>query len=62
MDEKTRGFIEKSMDYVFMHYITSDVEFVRDVNPFEIIEDIAFGYSLGNLNNQIYFTLMRSLV
>lgn len=60
MDEKMRGFIEKSIDYVLMHDITPDVEFVRDVIPLKSFEDTVFGYELGVLKNQIYFILMMS--
>jgi hypothetical protein len=60
LDEKTRGTIEKSVDYVLQHNIVPDVEFSRNVIPLKSFEDVVFGYTLGLLKQQIYFMLMMS--
>ena len=59
MDERTRGIIEKSIDYVLKHDIVPDVEFARDVLPLKF-EDVVFGYALGVLKQQIYTMLTLS--
>jgi|GEM_PF-6076693 len=60
MDEKTRGVIEKSIDYVLKHNMVPDVEFARNVIPLKSFEDVVFGYALGVLKQQIYSMLMMS--
>ena len=60
LDERTRGAIEKSIDYVLQHNIVPDVEFSRNVIPLTSFEDVVFGYALGVLKQQIYSMLMLS--
>ena len=61
LDEKTRGIIEKSIDYVLQHNIVPDVEFSRNVISLTSFEDVVFGYALGVLKQQIYSMLMLSM-
>jgi len=60
LDEKTRGVIERSIDFVLRHDIVPDIEFARDVIPLKSFEDVVFGYSLGVLKQQIYSMIMLS--
>ena len=60
MNERMRGAIENSIDYVLQHNFVPDVEFARNVIPLKSFEDVVFGYALGVLKQQMYSMLMLS--
>lgn len=61
MDEKTRGFIEKSIDEMLRtREIMVDIRWVQEAIPIKSIEDLALGFAIGVIGEGAFSIVLSS--
>jgi malonyl CoA-acyl carrier protein transacylase len=57
MDERTRGFIEKSIDTILETSLVNPVRWVETVTPVKSLQDLSLGFIIGSIATMIGFML-----